>query len=168
MRIQAVIITLIFSILLAACTATPDTAPIPRDALVTQKRQDLAISEVSQSMNVASNAAWANLHAILDKYKLRIERKNEREGDIETDWTPITDYLCGAYGRSKAPMNCDVRFWFSVTPISGVSSMVKIRYEEVCQDVPGGKLECPNSNAERLMLAIAADIEAAAGISRED
>ena len=150
-----------------SCAPTPESAPIPRDALVTEQTQALAISEVSLSMNLPSDTAWANVHAILERQQITISQENRHEGKIETDWKQLTDYLCGAYGTSNAPLECDVRFWFHVTPISGSASSVKIRYEEVCRDVPGGTLECPRSNAERLLLGIARDIEVTAGIVRE-
>jgi hypothetical protein len=153
---------------LAGCTPTPEAAPIPKEALVTSKQQPLAISEISQTMNISSSAAWENVLNVLNRYKIPAVHADRAEGRIDTDWIRVSDTMCGMYGAEGAPLSCEVRFGIKVSPISGVASSFKIRYEEVCRDLPNGTLECPDSNAERLMMAIAADVKAAAGIVDEE
>jgi len=150
--------------LLIACQSAPVT---PQPEIITKMQQasaKKAITEITQTLNLSANKSWSTIIDVLTKRKITIASKEPVAGVMKTEWIAINDTLCGSYPRAGAPLSCQVRYTLRVKALSSRSSKVQLNYLERCIEHDAGPLECPDSKAEKLMLAILADIKDAGGV----
>ena len=150
-------------VIIAGC----HTSTSPQPESVTKKQEDSAkraITQITQTLNIPAEKSWSHLIEILSNRKMSIAAHQPAKGFIQTHWIPITDKLCGSYPSVGAPLSCKVVFTINVRPISRLASEIHLQYVERCLEHDSGPLECPDSKAEKLLLAIVKDLKKAGGV----
>ena len=150
---------------LSACQifSSPEVQP----ELITQVQEESAkraITEITQTLNLSADKSWASLIDILTDRKISIDTNEPARGLMETAWVPITDKFCGSYPNEGAPLSCKVRYTINIKALSPRASRIHLKYLERCIEHDAGPLECPDSKAEKLMLAILKDLKKAGGV----
>ena len=119
----------------------------------------LPITEVRQTLNISYADLLRAVIASLSERKIPVNAINESVGPIETGWVPTRDKLCNMVPSNQAPLPCRVRLLFKIDGISGISSALQVKYEEVCTFNEDMRLECADSSAEKLLLLVLEDIK---------
>lgn len=163
MKTTALPILLASLILVSGCSSH-QAKLASEENITTQKRQALPITQVVQTMNLPYHRAWDTLIQILAQRGIKTDLADKKKGEIQSEWISIRDRLCGTYPSYNAPLSCRVRYSMKLEPITRKASSFTINYVENCRERQHLNLECPGSNAEKIMMLIVDDIKAAAGI----
>ena len=140
-------------------TPPPPPRPEERPNRENTPSVKLPITEVRQTLNLGYAELLRAVVASLGARKVPVSAINEAAGTVETGWVPTQDKLCTMVPSNQAPLPCRVRMLFKVDGISGISSALRIKYEEICTFNEELSLECPDSSAEKLMLLVLGDIK---------
>lgn len=145
------------------CTSdTPPPPPQPEERPNSENTPSvkLPITEVRQTLNIGYADLLRSVLATLGERKVPVNLVDESVGVIETGWVPTRDRLCNMVGSNQAPLPCRVRLLFKIDGISGISSALQVKYEEICTFNEDMRLECADSSAEKLLLLVLEDIKA--------
>ena len=150
--------------MLGCIGCTSDTPPPPPQPEERPNRENtpsvkLPITEVRQTLNISYADLLRAVIASLSERKIPVNAINESVGTIETGWVPTRDKLCNMVPSNQAPLPCRVRLLFKIDGISGISSALQVKYEEVCTFNEDMRLECADSSAEKLLLLVLEDIK---------
>ena len=148
----------------SACGWLYETKPADIDLLPTQQPVDRAITKIVQTVNLPAADNWGAVNDILKQRGIPVAESDTNTGKIVTQWVPIIDSPCGVYPASGAPLSCQVRYTAEIQGLGPVASSFTIEYSEFCTGKEKQPLECPGSNAEKLMIAIVQDLKTLAGV----
>jgi hypothetical protein len=144
-----------------ACHKT-EQAPEPVHAAPEQK---LPVTQVVQTVNVSFDSAWPLIISTLKNRNLSIKLADPSKGQILVDWIEVRDELCGSLPRTHAQLSCRVRLVIGLQSISARASSFSVNYYEECYDRKAMNLECPGSNAEKILLSVTEDLKRILGAS---
>lgn len=155
---------LLAGVLLTGVVGCSDDSPPPPKPEERSNRENtpsikMPITEVRQTLNLGYTDLLRKIVASLGARRLSVGAINESAGTVETGWLNTHDKLCNMIPSNQAPLPCRMRLLFKVEGISGISSALRIKYEEICTFNEELRLECPESSAERLLLQLLGDIK---------
>ena len=114
-----------------------------------------AVTQVISSANLPDQTAWPLVLAALKERNVKIRLADPAREEAISEWIDVKDARCGAYPTSHALLDCRVQFDVRLQSITDRASSVTVSYHEECFDPQLFNLECPGSNAERMLLDLA-------------
>lgn len=159
MRTTVLAFFLLPLLFITACHKT-EKVPEPAPAAPEQK---VPVTQVVQTVNVPAGSAWPLIINTLKNRNLAIKLADPKKGQILTEWVEVQDELCGTVPPTHARLACRVHLVIGLQPITPRASSFSVNYYEECYDRKSLNLECPGSNAEKLLLSVTRDLQRTLG-----
>ncbi len=147
------------ALVLASCGGQDQPDPAPAPAAPTRP-----ITEIVQTLNIGMEQTWDSTLAVLNQRGIDTELLYKELGRITTAWVPMEDKMCDLAYSEQAPLSCRTQYSIQLQPLTSQATAVTIRYVEKCIGREELELVCPDSNAERRMVAIIEDLKALVGV----
>ena len=154
-------------VVLSGCFYSDDPTLPPGEAPTLQDKQH-SIQKISQTLNLTVDETFASVLEVLRLKNVVVIETDKAKGVIKSDWVPMSDSLCGVYPNSKAPLPCDTQYSIEISSITPVASSFTISYVERCTSNSQLFVDCPKSNAEKLLLDIVDTLKLHNGIVDPD
>lgn len=113
---------------------------------------------IEKTMNKGRDEIFSDLLAALRKRDIRLTTANQQAGRIETDWISVSDQTCNTTNPSGAKLSCRVRMSFAVSSLGLAAGKIQAKYVEFCSFHEEIRLECADSEGEKMLLGVIADV----------
>ncbi len=150
--------------LCAACSSKPPAPPAATGPKAALKVEKPAITQIVQTFNVPIDSAWQLIMDTLHLANRSIKLADPDKHQILLDWVPVQDALCGVNPPSGAMLSCRVQILIRLQSLTDKASAFTVSYLEECFDYKSLNIECPNSNAEKLLFQIAEEMKTALSV----
>lgn len=140
-----------------SCSGSDDLPPV-LEPLPDRAPPKLPVTEALQLVHLPHHQAWNLIHQVLGARNIRIESSDLTSNSLYTKWEKISDSLCGTRSMNNAPLPCTIRLFATLQPKTKTSTMMHLRYVENCLGQGQSPIECPESNAEKLLMTIVDDV----------